>query len=251
MQADNVIIESCLIFSNIGCYEIWRDFSGPLSAVVIAVITVRYAFRQLGAQHQNTLNAQKEESKRNTKIELFRDVSQLLESSSISIRDTSTFCMVKKYSNLDMKAQITVLEFNEILSKFGDALLSIVSKVETHEIVNLKLFRAVRFSLQSIHHDLLKLRSEGDRFLVLERILELTSDAQMYIGDFQVCMQNMAYGDIFDNNVPYRVPADKRYKVITNDEANLDELIKYFWTETDWGKTCAKYEAEAKAKYSS
>ena len=73
----------------------------------------------------------------------------------------------------------------------------------------------------------------------------------MYFGDFQVCMQNMAYGEVFDSDVPHRVPADKRYKVITNCPDSLDKLHDYFWQETNWGKNCIKYENEAKEKFSS
>ena len=73
----------------------------------------------------------------------------------------------------------------------------------------------------------------------------------MYCGDFQVCMQNMAYGEVFDSEVPHRVPADKRYKVITNEEENLEELHEYFLKETNWGKSCLKHEKETEEKFSS
>ena len=73
----------------------------------------------------------------------------------------------------------------------------------------------------------------------------------MYFGDFQVCMQNMAYGVVFDSTVPQRVPADKRIKVITNCPENLDKLHIYFERESNWGKNCLKYENEAKEEFSS
>ncbi len=159
--------------------------------------------------------------------------------------------MVKKYSSIDLKAEINQIEYQDIAQKFGNALLVLISKVETHEIVNLKLFRAFRFSLQSIQHDLMALRASNNTVSILENLLQLTSDAQMYIGDFQICMQNMAYGEMFGSAVPYRVPADKRIKVITNNVKDLDELIDFFCKETNWGKTCAMYEAEAEARFSS
>ena len=137
------------------------------------------------------------------------------------------------------------------MERLNLAILPIVSKVESHEVVNLKLFRVFRFALQSIHHDLLAIQFEVDRFHVLERVLELSSDAQMYLADFQVCMQNLAYGEVFDSLVPYRVSADKRYKVIRNDPAELDKLHDYFWSETNWGKNRVKYENEALKKFSS
>ncbi len=149
------------------------------------------------------------------------------------------------------KSEINHVEFLNLMVQFGKALLSIISSVESREIVSFKLFRVFRYSLQSIHHDLLSLQSEKDRSLVLNKLLDLTNDAQMYCGDFQVCLQNMAYGEVFDSKVPYRVPADKRIKVITNDPENLNALHEYFKRDTNWGKTCNKYEKEAEEKYSS
>jgi hypothetical protein len=129
--------------------------------------------------------------------------------------------------------------------------LAVVSKVESHEIINLKLFRVFRFSLQSIVHDMMKLQFHKDRRKLLEIIIELTNDAQSYLADFQVCMQNFAYSEVFDSEVPHRVPADKRCKVITNDPVELDLLLEYFSTETNWGKSCIQYEKEAKERYTS
>lgn len=150
-----------------------------------------------------------------------------------------------------MKSEINNEEYLGLMSKFSQALLAVISKIESHEIVNLKLFRVFRFSLQSIHHDLLGMQFKKDRVHVLETFLELTTDAQMYFGDFQVCMQNMAYGEVFNASVPHRIPADKRYKVITNDPQDLEELHDYFSKETNWGKSCLKYEKEAEGKFSS
>lgn len=250
MKPEELIVKGCVFLSDVSCYQFWQDFATPITTVLVATITILIAFKQLSKQHLNSLNAQNEQFKCQTRIELFKEIGAISESSSGVIRDVSTYCMVKKYSSIDLKAEINHIEYRNILQKFGDALLALISKVETHEIVNLKLFRAFRFSLQSIQHDLMSLRSSNDRISILENLLQLTSDAQMYIGDFQVCMQNMAYGEIFDSSVPYRVPADKRIKVITNDEKNLDELIVFFCKETNWGKTCAKYEAEAEARFS-
>jgi hypothetical protein len=241
MVASKIVEKSCYLIDSISCYDVVKDFAGPFLTVVAVLVSVLIAIKQLSKQHQNTLDAQKEEAKRNTRIELFKDINVLLDLSTTTIRDVNSYCFSKKYSNLEMKAQVDHVEFLELMQKFS----------QSHEIVNLKLFRVFRFSLQSIHHDLLALQSEQDRFKVLETIIELTNHSIMYFGDFQVCMQNMAYGEVFDSDVPHRVPADKRYKVITNCPQSLDELHEYFWRETNWGKSCIKYENEANEKYSS
>ncbi|MDO8926068.1 MAG: hypothetical protein Q7U94_04055 [Sideroxyarcus sp.] len=250
MPVPETIIKSCLCIPDVSCYEIVKDFSGSIIAVAVAFFSVRYAFKQIAEQHKNTLKAQIEEQKRNTRIELFREICGLMDQSYSIIREVNSYCMIKKYSNIEMKSEINHLEYLDIVNKFGQALIAVISKVESHEIVNLMLFRVFRFSLQSIHHDLLAIQFSEDRYYVLERILELTSDAQMYFSDFQVCLQNMAYGEVFESEVPQREPADKRCKVITNDPETLKELHHYFWRETDWGKNCIKYEEEAKERFS-
>ncbi|TLM72541.1 hypothetical protein ACONUD_02365 [Microbulbifer harenosus] len=151
---------------------------------------------------------------------------------------------------MEMKAPLEHAEFHELCNRFGRAILVVVGKVESHEIINFKLFRAFRFGLQSIHHDLLKLRTEADRFKVLEEVVELANNTLMYFYDFQICMQNISYGDVFDSEVPSREPADPSCKVIINCPNHLDELIVYFSQETNWGMDCAKYEKEALEAYS-
>ncbi len=250
MSKSNLIEKSCYFLDGVSCYDMAKDFASPALAAIAVVISILIAFKQLSKQHQNTLKAQKEEAKRNTRIELFKDINILLDQSNASIREVHSYCFGKKYSNMEMKADLNHAEFLELIKSFNHSLLAVVSKVESHEIVNLKLFRVFRFALQSIHHDFLALQREQDRFLVLEKIIELTNDSMMYFGDFQVCLQNMVYGEVFDSEVPYREPADIRYKVITNCPKNLDELHNYFWHETNWGKNCLKYENEAKEKYS-
>lgn len=251
MPAQEMISKSCLFISDVNCYEVAKDFSGPIAAVLVAFFSVRFAFHQIAAQHENTLKAQVEEQKRQTRIELFKEIGSLMEQSQSIISEVGSYCTSKKYSNIEMKGEIDHLEYLELMRKFSQALIAVILKVESHEIVNLMLFRVFRFSLQSIHHDLLALQFIKDRSLVLEKIVKLTSDAQMYYGDFQVCLQNIAYGEVFKSEVPKREPADKRYKVITNDLANLEALHQYFWRETDWGKNCIKHEEEAAERFSS
>ncbi|WP_299492122.1 hypothetical protein [uncultured Shewanella sp.] len=251
MQSIESIAKSCLWMSDVSCYEVVKDFSGPVIAAMVAFFSVRFAFKQIAIQHVNTLDVQIEGQKRQTRIELFKEVGGLMEQSKSIIFDINSYCMGKKYSNIEMKSEIDHLEYLELMRKFGQALMLVICKIESHEIVNLMLFRVFRFSLQSIHHDLLAIQFLENRSYVLERLIQLTDDSQLYFGDFQVCLQNMAYGDVFKSEVPKREPADKRCKVITNDPENLEELHHYFWRETDWGKTCIKYEEEANVQFSS
>lgn len=251
MESAEAVVQSCLFVSDVSCYDLTKDFSAPIIVVLVAFFTVKFAFQQIAAQHANSIEAQVEETKRNTRIELFKELSQTLDQSSSVVREVSSYCMVKKYSTMEMKAEINGAEYLTLMNNFGQSLLNVISKLESHEIVNFKLFRVFRFSLQSIHHDLMGLRSNADRFDVLERLIDLSNDAQCYFGDFQVCMQNMAYGEVFNTSVPHRVTVDKRHKVIVNDPKKLDRLLDYFSKETNWGKSCLKHEKEAVEKYHS
>lgn len=250
MASSTIVEKSCYFISNVSCYDVAKDFASSGLAALAVVTSVWIAFKQLSKQHQNTLDAQKNEAKRNTRVELFKDINVLLDQSAASIRQVNSYCFSKKYFNSEVKAQVDDVEYVELMKNFSNALLAVVTKVESHEIVNLKLFRVFRFALQSIHHDLLALQPEIDRFKVLEDIIELSNDSVMYFADFQVCLQNMAYGEVFDASVPFRIPADKRNNVITNCPKNLDKLYDYFSRETNWGKNCIKYENEAKKKLS-
>ncbi|MGY5452257.1 hypothetical protein ACVFI8_15120 [Agarivorans sp. MS3-6] len=126
----------------------------------------------------------------------------------------------------------------------GNSLLAVISKIESHEIINPSLFRTFRFSIQAIHYELISIQFEENREVVLDSFIRQSEEALMYFGDFQICLQNIAYSDVFECEVESRVPADPNIKVITSDEDNLQKLEPYFRNETKWGKVMAKYEAE-------
>tara|TARA_R110002096_G_scaffold156008_1_gene320456 strand:- start:635 stop:1093 length:459 start_codon:yes stop_codon:yes gene_type:complete len=142
------------------------------------------------------------------------------------------------------------VEFQSFFETFGKPLLSLILHVEANQIINQKLFKTFRYALSSIHHDFMALQFHQDRAYILEKMIQLTDDAQMYMSDFQICLQNIAYGDVFNDAVPARIPADKRIKVITSDDAELDELLEYFSTQTAWGKKNLQLEKEAQERFS-
>jgi hypothetical protein len=248
--ASNIIEKSCYFISEVSCYEVAKDFAGPVLAVIAVISSIIIAFKQLSKQHDNTLTAQKEEAKRNTKIEIFKDVSVLIEQSSAVVREVNSYCNVKRC----IPNQVAILDNKEYLDlsqRVIQALLLIVSKVESHEIVHPILFKTFRYSLQSIVHDVMKLREDTTSTTCLNKMMNYTSDASCYLGDFQVCLQNLAYGDIFKSKIVARVPIDKNLKVIEDDPQKLATLLNFFENESNWGVSCNKYEKEAMETYSS
>ena len=250
MVVSKVIDKSCYIINDHTCYEIAKDFSSPVLTILAVIFSVFFAFRQLSKQHANTILAQKEEAKRNTKIELFKDISLLLDQSSAIVREINTYCNAKKY-NPAAVALINHQEYSELSHKLNQALLIVVSKIESNEIVHPQLFKTFRFSLQSIVHDVMQLRKDTTSTTCLNKMMDYTADASDYLADFQVCMQNLAYGDTFGTKVLSRVPIDKNLKVIEDNPAKLDSLLEYFEQESNWGVSCAKYQKEAEEHFSS
>lgn len=80
-----------------------------------------------------------------------------------------------------------------------------------------------------------------------ERMTDALSDAQAYTEDFLVELQNILMGDLFEVNIPTRVPADPARKVVTLKAAT--ELEKWFRANTAWGRENAKAEADALKRY--
>ena len=71
----------------------------------------------------------------------------MLKFSNSKICEVHSYCFGKKYSNLEMKAEINDVEFLKLMNGFSNALLVVASKMESYKIVNLKLFRVFRFAL--------------------------------------------------------------------------------------------------------
>lgn len=240
-----IIEKSCYFINEYSCYEVVKDSANPLLAAITVIVSVFIAFKQLTKQHQNSISAQREEAKRNTKIELFREINLLLDNVSTLIWEVHTFCITRLHPIPGTPIELSCEEYETLSSRINQGLLSVVSKVESHEIINQKLLKVLRYSLQSIVHDVMQLRFNKDSEAVLKALELLSSDASCYLYDFQICMQNLAYSDVFKVSLPPRVPANKALKVITIDDGELDKLLNYFAYETNWGKNCKKYENEA------
>ena len=65
-----------------------------------------------------------------------------------------------------------------------------------------------------------------------------------YVHDLTTEAQNNLLHGLFEGRVPPREPLDPRHKVISTDPENAQALIRYFKTETSWGKYQAAINAE-------
>lgn len=228
-------------------YEFAKDFGGLIVTILVAFFTVLYAFKQIRIQHRNSIEAQKEETKRKTRIETFKDLDVLLNASSTLVRQVNTHSRVQSLIDPQQVSENELIITQELIQ----ALLAVVSKIESLEIIDQLLFRVFRYSIQSVVHDISYLSEIKDQKQRIDRLIELTDTTVLYFSDFQICLQNMAYRDVFDSSVQHRDPPDKRHKVITNNPNELKNLEDYFLKETAWGKEIQKWEKYAEEKYKS
>jgi hypothetical protein len=87
-----------------------------------------------------------------------------------------------------------------------------------------------------------------ETFAALKRLIEQYKEAMdeigCYIQDLTVEAQNNLLHGLFEARVPPRQPLDPKHKVISTVPEKAQELIRYFETETPWGKNLAIINAE-------
>ena len=92
----------------------------------------------------------------------------------------------------------------------------------------------------------------ADDLSVLKRLVAnykaAMDEVGSYIHDLTIEAQNNLLSSLFDRAVPPRKPLDPRLKVISADQENMEELIKYFENETLWGKHQAEINADVAAE---
>jgi hypothetical protein len=235
--------KTCAFIEKHSCYEVFKDFGSPILAFMIALITIIWGLYQLKKQHNNTIDAQNKQFDKSVKIDLFKELVAMLRNNSSAIGSIGSRCN----TSYIMKQQISAGDYLVIYQQLSQNLLEIILKIETIEITHPKLFKIFRFTIQSASHDLdqvfKRLAKEPDYLTIT---WEITNNAQMYISDFIVCLQNLTFSDIFANQVEYRVPLVKSFMPITLDNDKLDELQEHIMNNTDWGQWILNNEKLAK-----
>ncbi len=220
-------------------YEIARDFAPAISTVVAVLISVWYAVSQLKTQHNNALKQQAEEHKKKVQLELFESLQDRLDTCAALSESLSTDLIVK---NTILRAGYPINHDESALIQQISTVLKSVTEItiyiEHREIISPRLFRLFRSALHSAHYDMMQqLRApqieDVQRF---ESISRAASEASNYCHDINVCLQNLAYKNIFESQAPVREPLDPRFKVLVDEPASVEELIQYFEHETPYGR---------------
>jgi len=76
--------------------------------------------------------------------------------------------------------------------------------------------------------------SELEKFV--DAYVAASDDLGSYLRDLNVELQNTLLIGLFPNKTSRRVPLDPKFKVISTDPNEMENLRKYFEEETDWGK---------------
>ena len=89
-----------------------------------------------------------------------------------------------------------------------------------------------------LQEELLKLAPEDTVFIkkFINAYVAASDDLGSYLYDLNVELQNTLLIGLFPNKAPRRVPLDPKFKVISTEPNEMENLRKYFEEETDWGK---------------
>jgi hypothetical protein len=262
MVCFKVVEISSSVINSHSFYELMKDFSSPIIAFVTIIGSLLIASNQIKKQHKSTIKAQKEGVKVKTRIEVFNDINVILDESKAEISSIYKFSTSRVLtSNLSKQYKEFKKEnYSKEVKSLRKKLQLAITKAESHQIVNVELFQVFINALESIDYELIHLgdkqvelnefelfteiqheKHELRRVGILKKLRRESHNAMYFFGDFQICLQNMAYDEIFGSNVPSRSQNKFTPKVISNNVSDLKEFINYLNTETDWGKQRNKY----------
>jgi hypothetical protein len=73
---------------------------------------------------------------------------------------------------------------------------------------------------------------------------EAMDEIGCYVYDLKIEAQNNLLSELFECKAPLRQPLDPRFKVISAEPRQAEELVRYFENETPWGKNQANIKAD-------
>lgn len=220
-------------------YQVAKDFFPSVATLVVAFFSIRFAVLQIKEQHQNSLNLQAAGRKKDIQLKLFEEIQGRLDvCSSIGSQLSSSLIVKLTYMENGVNVNHSEPEFVQELNKVLRAVTDVTVYLEHREVISPKLFRVTRSALHSAHYDLLEVLKAQNAGLDqrYKDASKAAGDASSYCHDLNSCLQNHAFGDLFENNAPVREPIDPDEKVIIDEEETLERLLQYFEHETAYGR---------------
>jgi hypothetical protein len=231
---------SCMFIEGVPCYQVAKDFSSPVVAFLAAISVVCMGIYQFSKQKRLEREARRVEHEREIKINLFKEVTALADQCSAQISQVRSSCLSKHVLNMVFNAEEKI----SYVADIQKAIIALILRIESHEVIAPQLFRVFRYALCSESHNINELNKSLNA-ISPGAIWHVSADITSYIADLQVGLQNLAFSEIFGEKVPNRVPVSDRYKVIENTPDCLVKLEYHFLNETEWGKQCNEQEREA------
>ncbi|WP_032096117.1 MULTISPECIES: hypothetical protein [unclassified Alteromonas] len=220
-------------------YQFAKDFLPTFATLIVAFFSIRFAILQIKEQHQNALDLQVKQRKKDIQLTMFEEIQEKLDiCSSISSQIHSNLILHYTYLENGAEPNYTDVNFVQDISAVTKSITDVTIYLEHREVISPKLFRVARSAMHSVHHDLLETLKnvQMDRVLRYRTASKSAADASSYCHDLNSCLQNNAFGDLFENQAPVRQPIDPNEKVIVDEANKLDELLQYFEHETSYGQ---------------
>lgn len=233
-------------------YQVAKDFLPSIATLIVAFFSIRFAVLQIKKQHQNALDLQSANRKKDIQLELFEDIQEKLISCGSAASKFST-SLIYKITFLEHGQNINhnEAEFIQELDSVARAITTVTIYIEYREILHPKLFRVARSALHSAHYELLEVLKDTNGNLIerFKRASKAAGDATSYCHDFNNCLQSHAFGDLFKNAAPVREPIDPEEKVIIDDNHVLDRLLQYFEHESPYGQMMDEINRQTRAEF--
>jgi hypothetical protein len=209
---------------------------------------------QLARQHRSTLQLQRENAREKLKLQIYETLVQKMRRLSHAKSTVAVYADMIPF-NVEILPPPTerAAEFSRLHYEWNGALVELIEEFEAWSIAfpGLQVFQD---ALNSAHHDAVEAYTPLFSYLLrglpldppVESYKRAMDDVGSYIHDLTIEAQNVLLAGLFESRVPRRQPLDPRYKVITTEPDKAAELLRYFNSETSWGKAKAVAEAQVK-----
>jgi hypothetical protein len=138
-------------------YQFSKDFFPIIATLLVAFFSIRFAILQIKNQHQNALDLQVKERKKDIQLKMFEEIQEKLDvCSSISSQINSSLILHYTYLENGVEPNYTDANFIQDLSMVMKTITDVTIYLEHREVISPKLFRVARSAMHSAHHDLLE-----------------------------------------------------------------------------------------------
>lgn len=231
-------------------------FVTAIAAIIAAIILVKNSQKSTREQldHNNTLlleelnsnrDLQRYEFNKNIRIDLFNTITN----SYMALFRQSTTLKGKYHAAKTGNYTIASLEWHQDKVNILEAITNFIFIVENNRIVNPELFDLIMLILESYSFDINRLPPEYTP-IGRDRLLDASYQHEPFLTDFHVALQEETFGDIFETTIPERNPIDNSKLVLNSRNESIEEIKKYYHSNTAWGRYMHKINTSVAKEHS-